>query len=972
MADLNKLEAYELLEERKLADINSMGYRLRHKKTGARVALIKNEDENKVFYVGFRTPPNDSTGVAHIVEHTVLCGSEKFPVKDPFVELAKGSLNTFLNAMTYPDKTVYPVASCNDKDFANLMDVYLDAVFHPNIYKYEEIFKQEGWHYELENEEAPVTINGVVYNEMKGAFSSADSVLDRSILNSLFPDNAYGNESGGDPDDIPDLTYEAYKDFHSRYYHPSNSYIYLYGDMDMAEKLEWIDREYLSAYDALTIESSITEQKAFTEPKEVVMEYPIAGNEPMEDNTYLSYNMVIGDILDKQLCVAYEVLEYVLLNAPGAPVKQALLDEGIGKDIIGSYDDGILQPTFSIIAKNANEEQKEEFLRVIRESLEKIVAEGIEKKTILARLNSMEFRYREADFGSYPKGLMYGLQCLDSWLYDENEPFLYTELLDTFATLKDLAMGRYFEDLIETYLLQNTHVSVVINKPCRGLNAKKEAELAETLQKYKESLSAEEIRQLVADTAHLKEYQEVPSSEEDLEKIPLLTREDLQTQAKKLVNTECELAGIPTLLHTVYTGGICYLDVQFDIAHIPAEDLPYVGLLKAIIGYMDTAHYAYSDLSNEINLHTGGIGNHILIIPDTKNSEKYIVRYEMRSKFLPEKAETALQLMQEMMTATDFSDEKRLYEIIAEGKSRMQMTMSSSGHTTAANRAMSYYSKTAQITELTGGIDLYRLVADLEAHYEERKEALISKLQEIIKRIFDAGAMYLNITAQEDISGLEPHLQKLKAALPHSNASRQQAEIACRQKNEGFLDASKVQYVARAGNFIQAGCAYTGAFRVLKVMLGYDYLWIHVRVKGGAYGCMSGFSRNGDAYFTSYRDPNLVKTNEVYEAAPDYVKNCQVAERDMTKYIIGAISTLDTPLTPISVGRHSMTCYLSHVTDADLQRERDELLGTTADEIRALAQAVEAMLKAGNLCVIGNEESLQAEESLFMELKDLY
>ena len=442
--NLEKLETYELMEEHDLPDLKSQGYLLRHKKSGARIVLLSNEDDNKVFTIGFRTPPEDSTGLPHILEHSVLCGSDKFPAKDPFVELVKGSLNTFLNAMTYPDKTVYPIASCNDKDFQNLMHVYMDAVFHPNIYKRDEIFRQEGWSYKLDDVDADLEYNGVVYNEMKGAFSSPEGVLDRVILNSLFPDTSYRNESGGDPEEIPNLSYEQFLDFHSRYDHPSNSYIYLYGDMDMAEKLMWLDREYLSKYDTLEIDSRIRYQEPFSEVIEVEKEYSIASNESEEDNTYLSYNKVIGTSLDRELYLAFEILDYALLSAPGAPLKKALVDAGIGKDIMGSYDNGIYQPVFSVIAKNANVDQKEQFISVIEQTLSDIVQNGMDQKAIEAGINYHEFRYREADFGGFPKGLMYGLQIFESWLYDDQKPFLHVDAIDTFNLLKEKGKTGYF------------------------------------------------------------------------------------------------------------------------------------------------------------------------------------------------------------------------------------------------------------------------------------------------------------------------------------------------------------------------------------------------------------------------------------------------------------------------------------------------------------------------------------------------
>ena len=435
--NLENLQAYTVISKQWIKELKSDGWLLKHNRTGARVALLQNDDENKVFYIGFRTPPKDSTGVAHIIEHTVLCGSEKYPVKDPFIELAKGSLNTFLNAMTYPDKTVYPVASCNDKDFRNLMDVYLDAVFHPNIYREEKIFRQEGWHYELEDAEDELTINGVVYNEMKGAFSSPDDVLYREIMNSLYPHTSYAVESGGDPDVIPELTYEDFLAFHQRYYHPSNSYLYLYGNMDMEERLAYLDREYLSKYDAISVDSVPATEPPFEKCVFVEKEYPIMESESERKNTYLSYNVSLGEALDRKVSVGFQALADAVVGAPGAPVRKALLDAGIGTDIIDIYEADVKQPYYSIVAKNAEEFQREDFVRIVEETLSGLVRDGVDKTALRAALNHDEFKYREADFGSYPKGLMYGLRMLKTWLYDDEKPFEYLELDEAYLELKE-------------------------------------------------------------------------------------------------------------------------------------------------------------------------------------------------------------------------------------------------------------------------------------------------------------------------------------------------------------------------------------------------------------------------------------------------------------------------------------------------------------------------------------------------------
>lgn len=973
--NISALKNYELIQQKTLKDLQTEGYLLRHKKSGARVLLMENDDDNKVFSIGFRTPPEDSTGLPHILEHSVLCGSKNFPVKDPFVELVKGSLNTFLNAMTFPDKTVYPIASCNEKDFQNLMHVYMDAVFYPNIYKHDEIFRQEGWSYALENEEGPLTYNGVVYNEMKGAFSSPESVLERVILNSLFPDNAYAYESGGDPEVIPELTYEQFLDFHRRYYHPSNSYVYLYGNMDMEEKLNWLDKEYLSEFDTMEIDSAIREQKAFDAMKDIEMEYSISSNEPEEDNTYLSYNKVIGNSLDKELYQAFQILDYALLSAPGAPLKKVLLDAGIGKDIMGSYDNGIYQPIFSIIAKNANVEQKEAFVKTIEETLTDLVKNGINKKALEAGINYHEFRYREADFGNYPKGLMYGLQIFDSWLYDDEKPFLHVEATETFEFLKKKVNEGYFEELIQKYLLDNTHGAIVVVKPEIGRTARLDKELEERLASYKNSLSEEEIQKLVASTAQLIEYQEAEEAPEDMEKIPVLKREDISREIAPIYNEELNFGGTPVIYHEVETNGIGYVDLLFDLSGVSAELLPYAGLLQSVLGIIDTENYEYGELFNEINVHTGGIGTSLEMYPNaTKVKEKeFKATFEIKSKALFDKLPVAFAMMEEILTQSKLDDEKRLKEILAMIKSRMQMRFLSAGHTTAALRALSYLSPLSKFKDMTAGISYFEVVKEIEEHFETEKDKLIENLKLLAKMLFRPENMMVSYTAsREGLEGLETLVEQLKAHLFTGEVEVKPCIIHCKKRNEGFKTSSKVQYVARAGNFIDAGLSYTGALQILKVILSYDYLWQNVRVKGGAYGCMSNFTRLGEGYFMSYRDPNLEKTNKIYEGIVEYLKNFDVSERDMTKYIIGTISNIDQPMTPVAKGDRSLNLYMNHVSAEMIREERGQILDASVDDIKALAEVVEAILKDNYFCVVGNEEKIEEQKELFMETRNLF
>lgn len=969
---IHDLAEYEILDEHRVEDVQSDGFILRHKKSGARIAILSNNDDNKVFYIGFRTPPEDETGVPHIIEHTTLCGSKKFPVKDPFIELAKGSLNTFLNAMTYPDKTVYPVASCNDQDFKNLMDVYLDAVFNPNITKYEEIFKQEGWHYELTGKDDELKINGVVYNEMKGAYSSPDEVLSSQIYRSLFPDNTYSKDSGGNPEYIPKLTYEAYLDFYHKYYHPSNSYIYLYGDMDVVERLEWLDKEYLSLYDYKKVNSEINKQPAFDEIKNVEAQYSITMDDSQENKTYLSYNRVVGDTLDEMLYQAFDVLDYALVSSPGAPVKQALIDAGIGDDVYGSYDAGILQPVFSFVAKNANASQADEFESIIENTLKEVVKTGINKEALLAGINSSEFKFREADFGQFPKGLLFGLNCLDSWLFDDMKPFIHLECLGTFAKLRKAVDTDYFEKLIQEYLLDNTHGSSVTVKPKRGLGNEREEALAKELSDYKASLSDEEIDKLIEETEHLKKYQEEPSSDEDLRKLPMLTRADMKKEAMPFSNIEDELLDVKVVRHDIESNGIDYISFLFDAGDFAQSELGYLGFFTNALGLVSTENYSYTDLANATNIYTGGISTGTASHPDIKDRNNFVFKFEVKLKVLEKNLDKALELMEQMLLTSDFTDTKRLGEIVAQIKARLQANLSSSGHLVAAMRSMSSFSRYALYQDELKGIAFYRSICRIEKELFESPESVSDKLAAIAKKLFARNRMLISFTGNSEAYGnAKLSLEKVIAGFNKMSAIGDQAEVHFNTAKEAFIDASQIQYVAKTGDFICEGYEYTGALRLLRIILSYDYLWINVRVKGGAYGCMNTFLRSGESYFVSYRDPNLSDTLDVYDRIPEYIKSFSPDERDMTKYIIGTFSALDTPMNPEAKGSRSLSAYLEGITYEQIQKERNEILNAQPEDIRRLADLVEAVLKKDSICVIGNENMIKESAGLFENVEKL-
>lgn len=967
---------YVLEQSEYIKETDSFALVLRHGISGARVLVFSNEDENKVFSVGFRTPPKDATGVPHIIEHTVLCGSKNFPAKDPFVELVKGSLNTYLNASTYPDKTLYPVASCNEKDFQNLMHVYMDAVFYPNIYEKEEIFKQEGWHYELTGKEDPITYNGVVFNEMKGAFSSDEGVLERFVMNSLFPDNTYGNESGGDPACIPDLTYEEYLNFHRSYYHPSNSYIYLYGNMDIEERLNWMDANYLKDFPAIPLDSAIENQKPFPAMKKCSKNYAVSQDADCTEKTYYAFAAAMDVTMDQEICRAFQLLSYVLVEMPGAPLKQALLDAGIGNDIDVDFCDILKQSYFSVATKNARAGKREEFYSILRSSLEKIVQEGIDRKTLEAAINGMEFREREADYGSFPKGLLYGIKTMKTWLYDDSHPFDSLCYEKYYKFLREKLNTGYYEELIQRYLLDNPHAVLVEMVPKPGLAAENEQKEKDRLAAYKFSLSDGEIEKLIRDTKALKEYQEAPTPKEELEKIPMLAREDISREVLPFFNQETSLHGIKTVYHEIPTNGIVYLRVFFDAAKLE-EYMPQMSFLATLLGYMDTEERNYTEFDTETNFYTGGIVSDVNIYCKHQNPDDYTLNFEVRAKVLNGKTEEALKLMAEMMFQTLFEDEKHLKEVVAESRSRLKMRLMSSGHQAAASRATAYFSKSAWLNDASLGITYYQYLEQLDEHFEQEKESLKAGCRALLGQLFQKQGMLVSCTSdQEGIQAVENAMPIFLQKLQEFEDKSRETNLAIlkrypavpEKKQEGFLTSAEIQYVALAGSFRQIENVNTGALQVVRHLLNYDYLWNEVRVKGGAYGVACKFNRDGEGFFTSYRDPNLSDTIQVYQGAADYLRNFDAEDREVLKTIIGTISGMDTPLTPAMKGRRSMMAYFSQTPLAVLQKEREQVLSCGCNDIREAAKVMEAVVSEGNLCVIGNERRLEEDKELFGEL----
>ena len=963
----NTYHGFKFEEEKKINDINSIAQTFYHEKSGARLLYLKNDDDNKVFSITFRTPPEDSTGVAHIVEHSVLCGSRQFPMKEPFVELVKGSLNTYLNAMTFPDKTMYPVASRNEKDFRNLMNVYLDAVFYPNIGNCPETLMQEGWHYKLESKDADITYKGVVYNEMKGVFSSPDALLDKKIFEALFPDTAYGVESGGDPDDIPKLTQEQFIHFHQQYYHPANSYIFLYGDLDILENLRFIDEAYLSSFDKIQVPSQIAVQPAFTEKVELISDYPITPTDSTEDKTFMSMNFVLGKSTDSELCLAFQILEYLLLETPAAPLKKALIEANIGKDVGGTFVRSILQPTFGIILTGTNEGQKEKFVQVVDTELKRLVTEGIDKKLIEACFNIFEFTLREANYGSRPTGLVYNIKCMDSWLYDES-PFIHLEYTAILEKIKKGLTTNYFEKLIKEHLLDNQHQSLVVLRPKHGLGEEKDEEIRKQLADYKASLSSEEIHQLIAQTAQLKIRQQTPDSPEDLATIPLLTLGDLETKAEELPLLKKQENGVPVLLHPLYTNQIAYVNFYFDTRCIPQESLPYVYLLAEILGKVTTTQYNYGELSNEININTGGIGFDTAVYTENSNAEEYLPKFIVKGKSLVGKLPQLFELFEEILVQSRFDDGKRMQELVQEIKSNWDMNLFRRGQQLVTNRVLSYVSPIAQYNEI-GMLLFYDFISDLENNFTEKSKEITAQLEKVARLIFNKENLLTSVTIEEEnYLQFKENFSEFVNALSSDKRSREQYKFEKIDHNEGLMISGKVQYVVKGANFRKLGYPYHGSLKVLETILRYDYLWTRVRVQGGAYGGFAKFERNGNMVFGSYRDPNLTETLTVYDETALYLKNFAVDEREMTKYVIGTMSQLDTPLTSSQKGDRAANYYIRNISQANIQEERNEILATQQEDIWKLASLVDDAMKQNYLCVFGNEQKIQENKDIFNRL----
>lgn len=962
----NVYHGFKVLQYAYVDEVHSDVYIMEHVKSGARLLYLGNSDDNKVFSISFRTPPYDDSGVAHILEHSSLCGSRKYHLKEPFVELVKGSLNTFLNAMTYPDKTMYPVASRNDKDFRNLMDVYLDAVFYPLIYQNKFTLRQEGWHYNIDSADGELSYNGVVYNEMKGVYSSADAFLENEAMKALFPDTPYRFESGGYPDAIPQLTQEKFENFHKTYYSPENSYIYLYGDMDIDATLAYLDEEYLSSFTKTgAVHSEIAEQPAYDKTKEVTAYYPVDAGEDCTAKTYHELSIVTGKATDVKTCMALQMLESVLLESESSPLRRALMEAGVGQNISGSFTGSLLQPVFSIRASGSEKDLRDKFISVIYRTLQQITMDGLDKKLLTAALNNAEFKLREADFGAYPKGLIYGIGIMDTWLYG-GDPISRLQYNPMLAALRDGIDKGYYESLIENYLLDNSHKVIVTLLPQPGKEEADRKAEAEKMAALKATMSAEEINRYIADCKELHRLQAQADSPEDLASIPILKRSDIRREVEKFDVRQENYRGNKLLYIPAATNKIAYINWYFDMTGVDAALLPYCYLLTDVLGKFNTQRYTYGELATNSIMYTGGVAFDVRCLSEAEDADKYHIYFTVKAKALQHNLPHLFDILQAVALESRLDDMARFQELVAELKTDWEGSFFNRGQNIAISRLYSYCSAAARVNE-QDQFSYYRFVKNLADNFAAEGEAALAKLRKLIGIFFQSSKYTMSYSCDEDMQGdVKAQALAFTDKLPVSEAAGKAADVLpVPGHNEGITTAGKVQYVAAGGNFAKHGHKFTGSMRVLETILRYEYLWTRIRIQGGAYGATARFEPNGLGVFASYRDPKLTESLAAYRELPNWLAKADFDSRELDKYVIGTISGMDVPLTNSMRLDQASAAYLKNITDELRQRVRNEVLDVTSGDLQALAGVISDMLSDGYICVVGGKQPIEAHKELF-------
>ena len=959
---------FMLVEKKFVEEVNTECLLFKHDKSGARLLKVSNDDPNKLFNIAFKTAPENDYGTPHILEHALLNGSKNFPVKSPFDVLMQGSLNTFLNAMTGADITTFPVASMNNKDYFNLMHVYLDAVFNPLIYSDPRILEQEGWHHELNSKDEPVTYKGVVYNEMKGSFSSPERELDYQINKILFPDNTYGVESGGYPTEIPKLTYEYFINFHKKYYHPSNSYILLYGNADLNQELEFINLEYLSKYDVSNEKVEIPLQKPFDATKEAEKTYAVPEGALTKDQTFLSLSFVAGKSTDRALCMTFDVLTEALVNHESAPIRLALREAGIGRDVRATFNEA-QQNVFQITVQNANPEDKDRFKEIVYSTLEKVSEEGFDKLMIEGILNRMEFRLKEGN--SAQKGLMCLMMTYQSWFFAD-DPLLGLEFNKPLAEANKALTTSILQETVEKYLITNPHALLMVLKPEPGLQAKIDAANVAELKAFKASLDEKQIEELVEETASLVEYQKKEDTPEALATIPMLELSDIGKEIEWFGVSEKSVSEVPVLQYDDFTNNIIYVGLYFDIRALPQDLIPYASLLSSVLGKLSTENYSYGDLDNALNINTGGFNAYTTTFLENKSDDNVLPKFVVSSKATIEKTDKLFELTGEIVNRSKFMDTERLKELITRQHSQVESNVKNNGLNFAITRLRSYYSNSGEFNELSNGLEYYWFLTDLVKNFEKNSTQIEEKLAETAHLLFNSKNLTGTATCNEkDYPAFAEGMKKLLDDLPEGEGNLNNWKFEIAKKNEGLLTASKVQYVVEGYDFKKLGYDYNGKMRVLNQVLSTDWLQNQVRVIGGAYGGFAGISSNGNVFFASYRDPNLKETLETYSKTPSFLNDFNADEKTMTRFIIGTISDLDQPMNVSSKGNTAFQYYFEKTTPDQLKAEREAVLTTTNEDIKSMSKMVQDILDQDVICVYGNEEKIKENKSLFGELVSL-
>ena len=955
----------------RIPEIDSNVRILQHDKSGAHLMHIENDDDNKVFAAAFLTPPDDDTGLTHILEHCVLSGSRKFPVKEPMMEAVKGSLKTFINAFTMPLITMYPVASVNDKDFHNLMDIYLDAVFFPRIYDYDEIMMQEGWHYELENMEDELVYKGVVYNEMKGALSSPDNFMMRRIMATLLPDTPFRYNSGGDPDYIPDLTHDQFKAYHRKFYHPSNSYLFLSGNGDIEKQLKFIDEDFLSHFDKMDIKKNIVTQPAFDQPKEFLEEYPIAASSDKGNKTFLSMNWVTGLSTDTELTMAFGMLSHMLFNTPAAPLRRALIEAGVGKEVSGRFFNSATQSIFGVVVNNSDQGEEEKFKKIVLETLEHLVENGIDKKMIEASINIHEFHLREAESGFQPKGLTNIMSSVNGWIY-KNDPFSQLKFEDDLKKVKTALTGDYFEKLIKQYLLDNNHRSTYVLKPRAGLVEEMNEKERNRLKKHRDKLSTAELENILNQTKVLQLRQQTPDTPEQLSVIPLLTLGDVKPEAAEIPLEKRQIEGLDVLYHPLFTNGIGYLDLYFDSSSVPQDQLPYIGLLSRVLSKIGTKNYGFKELSKEKNIHTGMIHTSVSSIVSYTNESEFYPKVNVQSKALIEKLPKLCSLLKEIVCLSDFSDKNRLREILNEIKVGEERKVSFYSSYYAQQRASSYVCADEKYDEIIHGISFTKFIYDLVNNFDSKIDEIVNNLISVSKKIFNRSNLVMSFTSgEEDYQKFSDEASGLISSLNTDSVENTPYEFDLTPKNEGLYFAGKVQSVYKVFNFKRLGYEYSGKMSNLGRITQLDFLWGKIREQGGAYIVDAGFSKNGMMSFGSGRDPNLKETLDTFDKVADFLRSFSPNEREMRKYILGSVSGLDHPVSNQIKAQISNGRFFSGMTQDHIQKIRDEVLSTSAADIRGFGDMVDEAMKKNCFAVVGGEEKIKAHRDLFGSIESI-